>query len=135
MPPAGNPIVEEISGVVEAANPRGVLLSGRDGWLNISRYAEPPPEIPAEGSLVRVGLDKAGFIRTIEVEAEGDRSAFSAVSEPAAAYNPPFSLRDQRIMRLAVLNTATAILSSGGREADPDEVVALAERLESWVTR
>ena len=134
MPPASNPIVEEISGVVEAANPRGLLLAGREGWLNISRYADPAPAIPPEGSLVRLGIDKAGFIRTIEIEAEAERPAF-AVSETTPGYAPAFSLRDQRIMRQAVLNTATAILSSGGREADPDDVVALAERLESWVTR
>jgi hypothetical protein len=135
MPPASNPIVEEISGVVEAANPRGLLLAGRDGWLNISRYADPVPPIPPEGSLVRLGLDKAGFIRTIEVEAEGERPALAAVSETAGGYGQTFGVRDQRIMRQAVLNTATAILSSGGREADPDDVIALAERLESWVTR
>ncbi len=135
MPPASNPIVEEISGVVEAANPRGLLLAGREGWLNISRYADPVPAIPPEGSLVRLGLDKAGFIRTIEVEAEAERPAFAAVSEAAGSYGQTFGVRDQRIMRQAVLNTATAILSSGGREANPDEVIALAERLESWVTR
>lgn len=135
MPPASNPIVEEITGVVEAANPRGLLLAGRDGWLNISRYADPAPAIPSEGSLVRLGLDKAGFVRTIEVEAEGERPASAAVSETAGSYGQTFGLRDQRIMRQAVLNTATAILSSGGREADADEVVALAERLEGWVTR
>lgn len=134
MPPASNPIVEELRGVVEAANPRGFLLAGRDGWLNISRYADPAPEIPAEGSLVRVGLDKAGFVRSIEVEAEAERPAV-AVQETAGGYGQTFGVRDQRIMRQAVLNTATAILSSGGREAEPDEVVALAERLESWVTR
>ena len=135
MPPASNPIVEEVRGMVEAANPRGFLLAGRDGWLNISRYADPAPEIPAEGSLVRVGLDKAGFVRSIEVEAEAERPAITAVAEQAGGYGQSFGVRDQRIMRQAVLNTATAILSSGGRAAEPDEVVALAERLESWVTR
>ncbi|HEY7295790.1 MAG TPA: hypothetical protein VH916_12165 [Dehalococcoidia bacterium] len=134
MPPAGNPIVEEIRGVVEAANPRGFLLAGRDGWLNISRYADPTPEIPVEGALVRVGLDKAGYVRTIEVESEPERAAAS-VAESGAAYAGQFGVRDTRIMRQAVLNTATAILSSGGREAAADDVLALAERLESWVTR
>src|SRR5579859_3796811 len=134
MPPASNPIVEEISGVVEAANPRGFLLAGREGWLNLSRYADPTPEIPGEGALVRVGLDKAGFVRTIEVEAAPERPA-TAVADASSGYNPASGVRDQRIMRQAVLNTATAILSSGGREADADDVLALAERLESWVTR
>ncbi len=134
MPPASNPIIEEISGVVEAANPRGFLLAGRDGWLNISRYADPVPEIPAEGALVRVGLDKAGFVRTIDVEAEAERSMLN-VTESGAPYAASSSLRDMRIMRQAVLNTATAILASGGREADAEAVLALAERLESWVTR
>ncbi|HLZ70454.1 MAG TPA: hypothetical protein VKV26_11190 [Dehalococcoidia bacterium] len=134
MPPASNPVVEEISGVIEAANPRGFLLAGRESWLNLSRYADPPPQVPGEGTLVRVGLDKAGFVRTIEVEAEADRS-FSSFSEAGAPYAASSGVRDTRIMRQAVLNTATAILSSGGREADAEAVLALAERLESWVTR
>lgn len=131
MPPATNLIVDEVTGIVEAANPRGFLLAGRDGWLNISRYAEPPPPIPAEGARVRVGLDKAGFVRTIEVEAEPEPSFAAAVRESP----PPYGLRDTRIMRQAVLNTATAILSSGGHTADPGDVIALAEQLEAWVTR
>jgi len=130
MPPATSLIVDEVAGVVEAANPRGFLLAGREGWLNISRYAEPPPPIPAEGARVRVGLDKAGFVRAIEVEAEPEPS-LAAVHESPAHYG----LRDTRIMRQAVLNTATAILSSGGRAADPEDVLELASQLEAWVTR
>ena len=43
--------------------------------------------------------------------------------------------RESVITRLAVLNTATAILSSGARATTPEDVVKLAKRLEDWATR
>jgi hypothetical protein len=43
--------------------------------------------------------------------------------------------KDTRITRMNVLSTATALLSSGYREADPEAVITLAERLERWITR
>lgn len=43
--------------------------------------------------------------------------------------------RGRVITRLAVLNTAAAILSSGGGAATADDVLALAGQLEAWATR
>lgn len=43
--------------------------------------------------------------------------------------------RDTRIMRQAVLNTATSILGSGGRAVSEEDVIELAARLEAWVLR
>jgi hypothetical protein len=48
---------------------------------------------------------------------------------------PPRPDRDTVITRLAVLNTATAILSAGGLPVVASEVVALAGQLEAWATR
>jgi len=125
MPPATNPITEEIGGIVVRVSQNGFTLAGRDGWLNVSKYAEPPPPMPPEGARVRVGLDRAGFVRTVDVE------ELPAESTPVPATRD----RDTRIMRQAVLNTATAILASGGKPVSVDEVLDLAERLEAWVMR
>jgi len=53
--------------------------------------------------------------------------------EPLEHTEPPD--RDTRIMRQAVLNTATAILASGGRATDAKAVFELAAALERWVSR
>jgi hypothetical protein len=121
-------VTDYVEGSVGRSHDRGFTLSGRDGWLNISRYAEPPPPVPAEGSRVRVGLDKGGFVRSVEVL----EAPAPLVREPGVAYGLD---RDTRIMRQAVLNTATAILSSGGQVTNAADVVALAEELEAWVNR
>jgi len=113
-------VTESIEGVVSRANGKGFTLAGRDGWLNLSRYADPVPAVPAEGARVRVGLDKAGFVRVIEPAGAGAEEAPGA--QPLAA---SLGDKDTRITRLAALNTATAILSSGPRAA----------RLEAWVMR
>ena len=47
----------------------------------------------------------------------------------------PRADREVVITWLAVLNTATAILSSGYRECTPEDVLGLAWRLELWATR
>jgi hypothetical protein len=43
--------------------------------------------------------------------------------------------RDQRITRMNVLATATSVLSIGGLACEPDDVIALAARLEGWICR
>jgi hypothetical protein len=116
-----------IEGVVGKCNERGFTLRGREGWLNVSRYANPAPTVPAEGSRVRVGMDASGFVRTVEVLA-------APVAQETAPV-PTGPARETAVTRMACLNTATAILSSGGREANVDDVLEMAERLERWVTR
>ena len=67
----------------------------------------------------------------------------SAPQSKAPAWPPPWEGTAEQqpgtqriISRQAVLNTATAILSSGGRAiSDPAEVVKLAAKLEQWVFR
>src|SRR5207253_7689808 len=121
-------ITEYVEGTIGRSNEKGFTLSGRDGWLNLSRYADPAPSIPVEGTGVRVGLDKAGFVRTIEL------LAGAASPWEGSGQSTPVD-RDLRILRQAVLNTATAILSSGGRSVSTEDVLAVAEQLEQWVLR
>jgi hypothetical protein len=123
-----NPVVETVSGTVGRVNQSGFTLAGREGWLNVSKYASPAPSVPREGTQVRVGLDKSGFVRTVEIVPSSDGAESAA---PTSVID-----RDIRIMRQAVINSAIAILSSGGRAVeDPNAVLEVAEQLEAWVTR
>ena len=132
---------EVLTGTVSRVNERGLILNDEDCWLNVSRYAKPAPVLPRVGESVRVYLDKDGYVRDVErvpyevdvpPPEEPSRQVEATRSNGSTALTPD---RDLRICRQAVLNTATAILSSGGLPASPDEVLALAERLEAWVGR
>jgi hypothetical protein len=124
--------VEMQIGTVTKVNGTGFRIAEQEGWLNISKYAKPAPAMPEVGQRVRVFLDKSGYVRTIEaleevpVEPEIPAPALSKVAPPC---------KDTVISRLAVLNTATAILSSGGRQTDGTAVMALAGQLEAWAHR
>jgi hypothetical protein len=115
--------MERIMGTVSRANDTGFQLAARDGWLNISKYGD-GVEVPPVGALVAVELDKSGFVRRVDVETA------PAVETPALAD------RETRINRLAVLNTATAILGADpSYPVDAAEVAKLAARLEAWAIR
>jgi hypothetical protein len=137
--------------VVARVNDRGLVLQGDDLWLNVSKQAQPAPKLPRLGESVRLFLDGQGYIREITVVASGaatssppdDGVDVPAPEEPSRQVEPEQSRSmerlppdpDLRIWRQAVLNTATAILSSGGRATELDAVLALAVRLEAWVGR
>lgn len=123
-------IAEQVAGVVACSNAKGFQLEGRDGWLNISKFAA-GVAAPERGARVRVGLDKSGFVRTVEtVSPTGEYSGNESVTTDT---RPD---RETAITRMACLNTATAILSSGGRAiGSATEVLEVAAQLEQWVTR
>lgn len=111
-------------GSVQQTNGTGFKLDGQ--WVNLSKFAKPEDvPMPVTGSTVRVHLDPKGFVRKVET---------LATPEPAPARSTPTG-RDGVVTRLAVLNTATAILGSGNRPVDPVDVVRLAGQLETWATR
>ncbi len=112
---------QELSGTVLRTNERGLVLSGRDGWLNLSKFSN--ATLPAPGARVRVGLDKAGFIRDVQPEPTAERP--TAPPAPAAA---PRNLD----ARIAALQAATVIVARG---SSLDAVLSAAERLEGWLTR
>jgi hypothetical protein len=119
--------VDQIQGVVSRVSPHGFMLAGRDGWLNVSKFAPPDDvAIPMQGACVSLLLDAKGFVR--KIAADGTPLEVSAPGRRGG--------RDQTtITRLAVLNTATTILASGQRTVDVAAVLDLAARLEQWATR
>lgn len=123
-------------GTVSRINGTGFKLD--DHWVNISKYAKPDDVVmPSAGQTVKVSLDKAGFVRKIEscvnLPMSDGHANGQADGHASASDNTPN--REAVITRLAVLNTATAILSSGSRPVDPADVVKLASLLESWALR
>jgi hypothetical protein len=149
LPHSGAEVVE---GTVARVNDRGLVLDGEDCWLNVSRYAKPAPKLPQVGETVRVYLDKDGYIRDVEALRDEERVRYAAgdgvdvppPEEPSRqvppAQRPPTIVgtspdKDTQIRRMNAVATATAMLSSGGHAADPDEVLRLAERIERWVSR
>jgi hypothetical protein len=130
-----------VDGVVAKANERGVLLAGEDVWVNVSKYADPRPNLPRPGERVRLHIDGQGYIRAVDVlpvEDGADPEPDDAVparqveptTPPSRAVSPD---KDVRITRMNALTTATAILSSGGRDCDTVDVLRLAAHLERWV--
>lgn len=124
-----------LTGTVVKVNGNGFKLDAHD-WLNISRYAQPDEApMPAVGERVTVNLDKAGFVRRIERVPSSAHSA-EPENEPPAPSGVTPRTKDTVVTRLAVLNTATAMLGGGhGHAVDADAVLALAARLEGWATR
>jgi hypothetical protein len=120
-----------IEGTIERTNERGFRLAGREGWLNLSRYATPAPEVPAVGTQVKVGLDKSGYVRSVEpVTAGAPATNPTSVNAEIAAAAPD---RQRLIIRQNVLGHATRFVVAAGGTVD--DLLAVAERLEVWVNR
>jgi hypothetical protein len=121
-------IAEQVAGVVACSNAKGFQLEGRDGWLNLSKFAT-GVAAPERGAREGVGLDKSGFVRTVE-------PLLTIVNTPANEVLPIGTRPDREvcITRMACLNTATAVLTCSG-PVDVADLLQLAGTLEEWVTR
>ncbi len=134
-----------LEGRVTAANGNGFKLHNVADWLNLSKYAKPADVfVPRVGEHVRVKVDNSNFVRSVAglPVAGGEAQPGAQEAQPEAAPEPrteaimsQVDAKDLRITRLACLNTSTAIIAGSTGRANPDEVIALAERLESWVLR
>ena len=115
---------EQLVGRVLSVNDRGLRIEGRDGWLNFSKWAgELSP--PQRGARVTVTLDGQGFVRAI-VPAEQVQSC----TDQAAVGAP----KDTLIIRQTCLKAAAQFCASRPDLKSAD-LLALAERMEAWVTR
>lgn len=151
----GNTTISTQVAMVSARNEHGVKLDGDPAWFNYSKFAAKdaltPPPVGARAVVV---FDKAGYIRAISPAGEGSGlQPDPAPTAPAPTVESPATTpesgptrtephvphgvpcADRRIARMAALNTATAVLSSGGRAVDANEAIALAAKLEAWVYR
>lgn len=125
--------LEVIEGTVSRANGKGFVLTGREGWLNLSRYADPAPMIPAEGAKVRVSLDRAGFVRAVEALAAAPATQQPA-TQPETAENG-FPGKERQIIRMNVLGHATALVARSGQPTAVADMLRVASELEAWVLR
>lgn len=116
-------------GTIERTNGSGFRLAEHDQWMNFSKFGTPPP-MPSIGQKVSVRLNAKGYILRLFVH---DPEVAPTEQEPVTTSLPP--TRDQTITRLATMNTATTILSSGNRPTSVDDVLALAAQLEAWAIR
>lgn len=113
-------------GVVERRNDKGVQIQGE--WHNYSKYASTADIAPCTvGDTVRLD-EESGYIMALRVVSEAPPPSQAAAAVSAIE-------RDVRIMRQALLNTATSILTSGGRSTSGGHVCSLAAELEKWVLR
>jgi aminoglycoside phosphotransferase (APT) family kinase protein len=111
-------IGDQVEGIVESVNDRGIRVGGE--WRNLSKFH--PLELPGQGARVRLELDNKGFIKTLQI-----LHAAPAASGPA---------RDRTITRLSVLKTAAAFLGQMAQVHEgvkSDHVIPLAERWLAWV--
>lgn len=120
--------LERVVGTVVKVHNRGFQLEGHDGWLNVSKYANPAPEIPSAGQVVTVAIDRSGFVR--EIGRPDPQPAAQLEPAPSGPAN-----RERVVTRLACMNTATAILSAGNKPVKSEDVLTLAARLEAWANR
>jgi len=115
-----------ITGIVEAVNERGLKING--AWTNVSKYAV-GVVLPERGDAVACTLDKAGFLRSVEV-VDAIPAPVSGGSDAPAAPN----VRDRTITRLAILKAA-AEFGAARPSLKSGDVLAIAATWERWVHR
>ena len=125
-----------IEGTVARVSKNGLQLAEQPGqWLNVSRFAAPDDvRVPPPGTRVNVTVDAQGWVRRI---APATNTASANGHTPSAPASAPAGRpgREIVIARLATINSAIALLASGGRQVDLEIVLEVAGRLESWAIR
>jgi hypothetical protein len=90
----------EVEGLVEARNERGIRVAGE--WRNMSKFH--PLDLPDRGVRVRCELDGKRFLRSVQV-----LDSAPSLSSPT---------RDRTITRLAVLKAASNFLGLWGQNRE-----------------
>ena len=130
-----------VRGTVEHINEWGLKLEGHEGWANLSRFAEPAPDLSqvAPGQVVELALDARGYVRELTALEDAPVANGSSVAtsddeydDDAPAPTPPS--KDTRITRLACLKAAVE-LAVAHEAPEPDTVLGFAEQFEAWTTR
>lgn len=128
---AWNSIEGVVTGRVRSVNEKGLKLDGHDDWFNYSKYAV-GIVAPERGDAVACTLDKAGFLRAVEVIADLPPAVAGAsdVRTPSAVHGT----KDRTITRLAVLKAA-AEFGAARPSLKSGDVLKIAESFERWVLR
>ncbi len=139
-------MAETIEGTVARTNDKGFMLSGREGWLNYSIRAEPPPSSVSAGQRVKVTFTQSEsggcFANQIEfLQAEGDDSRVDPYSPEARPGT--WIWKDRMIMRQSLLARAVELAVARAQHKPGDEAYLLDARvvtesaalLEEWCTR
>jgi hypothetical protein len=117
MTTSNGAVGDQVEGIVEARNDRGIKVAGE--WRNQSKFH--PLELPGQGARVRLELDGKGFIKSLQVLDQA----------PAASS----SNRDSTITRLVCLKAAATFCASKAlnTEVSTADVLKIAEAFERWV--
>lgn len=119
--------MEQVIGIVAKVNDRGVLLSGRSEWANVSKWAS-GVALPRVGEKVTLRLDAAGFIRRIEPTADAAPDAPEQATVRAAA-------SDTLQARIAALQAAVGIVARESGSMSVERVLAAANQLAAWLVK
>lgn len=129
--PNGN--TTTLTGTVTACNPQGIRLLGHQDWLNFSRFGNLDVPHPALGEKVTVQVDGRGFIKALDIlEGSAHGSTDHATAPTAPAEDP--DRRQALIIRQVAVKAAVDFLAPRS-EAKSEHILALAEKLETWINR
>lgn len=120
MTTSNGTIGDQVEGLVEARNERGIRVGGE--WRNMSKFH--PLELPGQGARVRLELDSKGFIRTCNV------------LEQAPSTNS--SNRDRDIARMCAIKVAANVIgqfAQSHEEVRTEHIFPLADRIYAWITQ
>ena len=109
----------KVTGVVEAVNDKGIKIDGE--WYNFSKFN-------------RVQIPNVGDEVELEVKGEWIKSLrnLTSAGEQREGKNQSVD-NNTRVTRLALLNTATSILSTHGKPVEVESVINTAHVLETYV--
>jgi len=151
--------MEEVKGIVEKINPKGVRIDGR--WYNYSKYMEEDAPKLNEGDEVKVDVngdwimrfkslshqpsdtkgERVSGVNTGKVEEGkgicGSDKEGGELGNHYYAEKGKWSFIDRQVIvtRLACLNTATEVLKSHTKPITSKSLFKVAKELEDWVWR
>lgn len=125
-----------VEGTVSNSNDRGLVLEGESAWRNWSKFAPLPKYIPLVGEVVRLSLDKQGYIRMIANAAGTEmrpspppvRASVTMSAPPAEstrdipAYRKGTDAETRRIVLLSVIKSACSVWGEDS-DADPAKLM------------
>ncbi len=105
--------------IVETVNDKGIKIDGE--WYNFSKFNR--VDIPNEGDEVEIEV-KGEWIKSLR--------NLTGIGQQTVGKNQPID-SNTRVTRLALLNTATSILSTHGKPVEVESVINTAHVLETYV--